>query len=227
VSITALNGQLSKEREKIVGYAESLRARHSQTIDDLNYECEQLILRLEREKEALLMKLASETIIDKADFISKLDLVSYSGRYRANELLKSLNIRVAILREGQDIRYVVRQDDESILAINQSPENGISMVAFTQEMLSKISSQDFDGSDDSAIDLLYTESVSDYFLNSRWWDSETTDVKIMEMLARSNAEIAPDSEVFQQIRDILVRGRARVESRAQRSLEELRKKYSL
>jgi len=121
----------------------------------------------------------------------------------------------------------VRQDDESILAINQSPENGISMVAFTQEMLSKISSQDFDGSDDSAIDLLYTESVSDYFLNSRWWDSETTDVKIMEMLARSNAEIAPDSEVFQQIRDILVRGRARVESRAQRSLEELRKKYSL
>jgi DNA invertase Pin-like site-specific DNA recombinase len=227
VSITALNGQLSKEREKIVGYAESLRARHSKTIDDLNYECEQLILRLESEKEALLMKLASETIVDKADFISKLDLVSYPGRYRANELLKSLNIRVAILREGQDVRYVVRQDDKSILAINQSPENGISMVAFTQEMVSKISSQDFDGSDDSAIDLLYTESVSDYFLNHRWWDAKTLDEKIVEMLARTNSFIEPNSEEFQKIRNLIHAGQARVDAGVYAALDRLQKKYSI
>ncbi len=54
----------------------------------------------QQEREALKEDIAREQIIDKEDFFSRLDLVTYEGRARANSLLKSLAARVNIERIG-------------------------------------------------------------------------------------------------------------------------------
>ena len=206
--IAAIEGRLSVESGKQVEYKAALKVRYSTTLDELSYECEQIISTLSKEKESLLLDLASETITDKEQFFSKLDLVSYEGRYRANALLKRLNIKVAIQRDNGDTTYIMDKSGVNVLGIISEASGRIDMLAFTDTLLDKVKSQDFDGSIESSIDMLISERMSDRMINGEWWSDATLDDKIMDMARRVDIALELGSEAFLFIKDKLDRKHA-------------------
>lgn len=144
--ITAIEGRLSIENGKQAEYKAALKARYSATLDDLVYECEQVISALIKEKEALLIDLASETITNKDDFFAKLDeggiLTSYEGRYRANALLKRLKIKVYITRDdGQSSSYAVFRSNK-ILIVYMQLDDIIAPIHYIEELDERVRLQD-------------------------------------------------------------------------------------
>jgi DNA invertase Pin-like site-specific DNA recombinase len=221
--IAAIDGRLLLENEKQKEYKAALAARYSKTLDDVTHECEQIIDTLSKEKEALLIDLASETITNKQNFFDRLDLSNYEIRYRANALLKRINAKVFIGRSDTTIDYILCKDDKNILGVIQYRTGEIVNVAFTENMLNKVKSQDFDGSINSSINMLITESKTDLLLKGEWWDDATLDEKIEEMINRVDVAIPADSKEFQRIRDILKSSQAHANSTLQASLDELKR----
>lgn len=102
--IAVCDGKIAETRERL----ESLQAQILNLSGSLPASIITVMQRLEddlsqhqQEREALREDIAREQIIDKEEFFSRLDLVSYEGRARANSLLKSLGIRVFIQRVGE------------------------------------------------------------------------------------------------------------------------------
>ncbi len=102
--IAVCDGKIAETRERL----ESLQAQILNLSGSLPASIITVMQRLEddlsqhqQEREALREDIAREQIIDKEEFFSRLDLVSYEGRARANSLLKSLGVQVAIERVGE------------------------------------------------------------------------------------------------------------------------------
>ena len=223
--ITTIEGRLSIENGKQAEYKAALKARYSATLDDLVYECEQVISTLSQEKEALLIDLASEAITNKDDFFAKLDeggiLTSYEGRYRANALLKRLKIKVAIERNGSTTDYILSKEGKKVLGIVHHSSGKIDSLAFTADLLDKVKAQDFDGSIQSSIDMLITEITTELVLNRERCDGAALDERIGEMLKRIDVGIAVDSEEFQRIRDIINSSQVQAINKLVASVDEL------
>jgi len=222
--ITEIEGRLSEQSGKLEQYEVSLLECPSTLLARLAQECERTIDSLSTEKKSLLMDLASETITDKEHFFSKLDLITYEGRYRANALLKRLKISVAIERNNGVTDYIISKEGKTILGIIQYRSGKIESVAFTADLLEKVKIQDFDGSINSSIDMLITESVTELLLNGEWWDDATLDEKIKEMLIRNDLVIAADSEEFQSIKDVLNKIQAQATTKLVASVDELERR---
>jgi len=140
--ILASKGQLFEQETKLAECKASLSRRITSIVEDLAYECEQQIKALKKEIAALDIELASESIVDKQHFFSKLDLESYEGRYRANGLLKRLKILIFIDAEIGRVSYVAVQDSQPVLGLND--ENGtITATPFTIDQLGRVKDQDF------------------------------------------------------------------------------------
>jgi hypothetical protein len=78
------------------------------------------IARLQQEETELAKALAADTITNKADFFSRLDLESYEGRARANELLKRLGILVTAFKVDDTITYDVYRKELKILTMTDA-----------------------------------------------------------------------------------------------------------
>ncbi|WP_198320807.1 recombinase family protein [Azohydromonas aeria] len=98
--LKATEGRLLEQQEALAGYMEMARNRQSKAVAALMFEAEDKIAELEREQERLRGELAAEDAIGFDTFMQRLDLETYEGRYRANSLLKRLNVLVFAGREG-------------------------------------------------------------------------------------------------------------------------------
>lgn len=87
------------------------------------------------QREQLRADLGRERIVSKEEFFSRLDMVSYEGRAKANGLLKTLGISVRIRRgegrgEKAEISYMVDREGQTVFSINDHPTYGIMFSAF-------------------------------------------------------------------------------------------------
>lgn len=89
--LEVVTGQLLGERAKLWDYKAAFAGRQSSTILDLIYEAEGTIAKLEAQELQHIAALASDQIIDRADFFARLDLETYAGRSRASSILKSVS----------------------------------------------------------------------------------------------------------------------------------------
>lgn len=88
------------------------------------------------------MDLASEIITDKEQFFSKLDLVTYEGRYRANALLKRLKIKVYINRDDASCcGYAIFRNDKTLITYMQIG-GAIAPIHYIEELDERVKLQD-------------------------------------------------------------------------------------
>lgn len=140
--IAAIEVRLSEQSEKLQQYEISLIEHPSALLARLTQECEQRIDALNNEKESLLLDLASETITDKEQFFSKLDLVSYEGRYRANALLKRLKILVYINRDDASCcSYLIFRNNKTLITYMQI-DGVIAPIHYIEELEDRVRMQD-------------------------------------------------------------------------------------
>lgn len=82
-----------------------------------------------QKQEALKADLQREQILNKTDFLSRVDLVSYEGRARANSLLKSLGVTVSIkdphpLRTSRTTVYWLQRNGEKVVMYSDGEHGG-------------------------------------------------------------------------------------------------------
>jgi DNA invertase Pin-like site-specific DNA recombinase len=103
--VQAGNGRLTKELYEVDGqlkvtkeayrYAQELFNEYpSKAVAKQLHKYEEERERLETTKTKLTRELATNKVVDKEDFKSRVDLVSYEGRYAANLLIKRLSLYV-------------------------------------------------------------------------------------------------------------------------------------
>lgn len=80
---------------------------------------EREIKELSAKREELKQSMQREKILNKYEFFEKLDLVSYDARAKANYLLKALNVRVDVSREGGRTGYAILLDGATSFMILQ------------------------------------------------------------------------------------------------------------
>lgn len=95
---------------------------------------------LKAKRKELKLDAQREKIINKEEFFSKLDLVSFEARARANHLLKSLKVSVQCERKDKEIYYAVNVDGVLTFVMKQYGDN-IDYLPYTGEMNELINSQ--------------------------------------------------------------------------------------
>lgn len=88
-----------------------------------------------QQREQLKADLGRERIVSKEEFFSRLDMVSYEGRGKANGLLKTLGISVRVRRnegrgEKAEISYMVDREGQTIFGLSDHPTHGVMFFAF-------------------------------------------------------------------------------------------------
>ncbi|MEV8164154.1 recombinase family protein, partial [Nocardiopsis alba] len=113
----------------------------------------------QQQQETVKADLQREQIINKTDFLSRVDLVSYEGRARANSLLKSLGITISIkdphpLRTNKTIVYWLHRNGEKVVMYSDG-ENGGYWVPLDADVEALANAQG-DGFAESLISVLET-----------------------------------------------------------------------
>lgn len=144
--VAAVDGRISEVRERIAqvqGQLLSFSNKISETIVSVLVSLEDDLKELGGQREKLMLDISREKIKNKDDFFSKLDLVTYAGRSRANSLLKNLSIKVEILREdaSKSILYRVEQGADKILEFVQK-DDSLSVNAYSTEVFFNAARQD-------------------------------------------------------------------------------------
>ena len=137
--IIEISGKLAEEKIKYDEYVTGLDARYSKVLDDLAFKADSQIKEMQADKQRLEEELALETIINKDEFFSKLDLTSYDGRFRANALLKRLGVMVVMGGNGRgDNHYFAVKDKSPFLIIDQKKTSGMVISPLDTDQISKV-----------------------------------------------------------------------------------------
>lgn len=115
--LNEVQGRISEKRDLIATSQEVLRTRSSLTILTMIADADDEIARLQREEAELEQALAADAITNKEDFFARLDLESFEGRARANELLKRLGILVTAFKLDDVVTYEVFKKELKILTM--------------------------------------------------------------------------------------------------------------
>ncbi|WP_165674343.1 recombinase family protein [Metapseudomonas otitidis] len=129
--IGSITSRLNEIQEQVLAFGGRIPSMLVSTMAKL--EDEQAAYMDEREK--LKADLGRERIVSKEEFFSRLDMVSYEGRAKANSLLKTLGISVRVRRgegrgEKAEISYMVDREGETVFSLNDHPLYGIMFFAF-------------------------------------------------------------------------------------------------
>ena len=141
--VTVLNGKIASINERLDDLQQQVLAsggRIPKTIVAAMTQLEEDQEAYTQEREQLKADLGRERIISKEEFFSRLDLVSYEGRAKANSLLKSLDISVRIRRgegrgEKAEISYMVDKEGQTVFNLIDHPLHGIMFLAFDNNSL--------------------------------------------------------------------------------------------
>lgn len=122
---TELKQRLQDLESQVMTFGSKLPATIIQIIANLESELSDN----QQQQEALKADLQREQIINKTDFLSRVDLVSYEGRARANSLLKSLGVTVAIkdphpLRTNKTVVYWLQRNGEKVVMYSDGAHGG-------------------------------------------------------------------------------------------------------
>jgi len=118
--LSEVQGRISEQQRLITESQELLRTRNSPSILGMIADADDEIARLTERQLGLEKALATDAITNKEDFFARLDLTSYEGRARANELLKRLDILVMASKVNDTITYVVYKKELRILRMTDT-----------------------------------------------------------------------------------------------------------
>ena len=127
-------GKIVEQKARLTEYTSLMRGNPSNALAGLMAACEEEIKVLNTEIETLNKALEVDRIVDKADFLSRLDLETYPGRNLANSLLKRLKIKVRIeaAKEGTDSATYLPSGKEEYFLENAFTHNQIVFYAVFQ-----------------------------------------------------------------------------------------------
>lgn len=108
-----ISARLNDIQEMVVNIGGKLPATLMNSIVELERNLEEV----REEKEKIKVQLGQSTVSNKRAFFRLLDLVSHGGRFKANLLLKNLNVRVSIVAEDFFHSYVVSQEEKEIFQV--------------------------------------------------------------------------------------------------------------
>jgi DNA invertase Pin-like site-specific DNA recombinase len=118
--LNEVQGRIAEQQSLIAASRDLLRTRKSLSILGMIADADDEIARLQKEESELEQALAADAITNKADFLERLDLKSYEGRARANELLKRLGILVTALKVDDTVTYEVYKKELKILTMTDT-----------------------------------------------------------------------------------------------------------
>lgn len=129
--ITSIAGRLSDLQQQVLAFGGRIPKTLVSAMTQLEDEQESYT----EQRERLKADLGRERIVSKEEFFSRLDMVSYEGRAKANGLLKTLGISVRIRRgegrgEKAEISYMVDREGQTVFSLNDHPTHGIMFFAF-------------------------------------------------------------------------------------------------
>lgn len=114
-ALKAIEGKLSEAKRRLQALEERLiESPESPTIGRAVTRLESEVSTLHRERDTLKAELAAEQGIGWDDFFNRLDLVSYTGREKANALLKRLSVVVLIGASG----YTVTENGRAVFVMD-------------------------------------------------------------------------------------------------------------
>ncbi|MEN4945011.1 recombinase family protein [Pseudomonas proteolytica] len=99
-----------------------------------------------------------EKIINKEDFFSRLDLLTFEGRARANYLLKSLKVKIQIERQENEVCYAIEVEGVLTFVMKQVFDQ-IDYYPYTGELTELLRSQ----GDDGAFSKMHSSMVARVF----------------------------------------------------------------
>jgi len=105
--ISELDGRLESARVKLVDMSALMESHPSRTLAEAAANIEGNMSKMEIELDQCKLDLSSEYVADKFDFFKKLDLVSYEGRYLANQQVQRLGVKVRIKHDDIRVQYGV------------------------------------------------------------------------------------------------------------------------
>lgn len=105
---------------------------------------EKELFEMNTRKDELLALVAQDKVIDKADFIQRLDLESFDGRNRANALLKRLGVSVLARKESanEGIEYMVIREFLPVVGFIQDGKE-ITTNPYTKTQLEIMKEQNY------------------------------------------------------------------------------------
>jgi DNA invertase Pin-like site-specific DNA recombinase len=128
-------GRLNEQQAILAGHLDFLRTNRSSAIQGLVVECEANIGQLQQRKDELEQSLAMDRITNKEDFFARLDLESYEGRARANQLLKRLGIIVTAFRTDDSVEYMVyRKELKTLKMLHADGDEEIQVTPYSGEV---------------------------------------------------------------------------------------------
>lgn len=105
--ISELDGRLESARVRLIEVSALLQSYPSRTLAETAAKIEGDVSTMEAEIDQCKLDLSSEYVTDKYDFFKKLDLISYEGRYLANQQVQRLGVKVWIKHDDIRIQYSV------------------------------------------------------------------------------------------------------------------------
>lgn len=105
--ISELDGRLESARVKLLEVSALLQSYPSRTLAEAAAKIEGDVSKMEVELDKCKLDLSSEYVTDKFDFFKKLDLISYEGRYLANQQVQRLGVEVWIKHDEIRVQYSV------------------------------------------------------------------------------------------------------------------------
>lgn len=105
--ISELDGRLESARLKLVEVSALLQSYPSRTLAETASNIEGDVSKMVLELDKCKADLSSEYVTDKFDFFKKLDLISYEGRYLANQQVQRLGLEVRIKHDDVRVQYGV------------------------------------------------------------------------------------------------------------------------
>ncbi len=105
--ISELDGRLESARVKLVEVSAFLQSYPSRTLAEAAANIEGDVSKMEIELDQCKLDLSSEYVTDKFDFFNRLDLISYEGRYLANQQIQRLGVKVRIKHDDIRVQYSV------------------------------------------------------------------------------------------------------------------------
>ena len=114
-----VEGRIAEQEAALLEHMKFIRTRPSSSLRLLVVECDDEIAKLQQQRAELEQALATDTIANKEEFLSRLDLTSSEARSRANGLLRRL--KVLVYFDPAQHRYKIEQDGVRIFDVIDRP----------------------------------------------------------------------------------------------------------
>lgn len=140
--IVEIEGRLKQLQDQLLTLGGSIPA----SVVSIMQKLESDLIVLRDHRESLKEDLARDKTLSKEEFFSRLDLVSYEGRARANSLLKMLGITVQIrnykrTRKDAVVSYLVVQNGRMLFDYRDDPIFGLMFFALSLASLDTAEAQ--------------------------------------------------------------------------------------